>query len=92
MPRSHASPKKTTVPFRSVVPAAPPSSLVQTVKDGFGFGMGSALAHRAVGSIFGAGSQSTCGVERSAFENCVQTRSLETCSETQAAYTLCLHP
>jgi len=39
----------------AVVPASVsrPSSLLQTVKDGFGFGVGSAIAHRMVSAVVG---------------------------------------
>uniref|UniRef100_A0A6C0DBP4 CHCH domain-containing protein n=1 Tax=viral metagenome TaxID=1070528 RepID=A0A6C0DBP4_9ZZZZ len=47
-----SSSRKAPVPFSSPVPAPAPS-FGQTLKEGFAFGTGSAIAHRVVGAIFG---------------------------------------
>jgi len=60
MPRSANKPvvahkHTTSVPatFPATFPVSRPSSLLQTVKDGFGFGVGSAIAHRMVSAVAG---------------------------------------
>lgn len=73
-------------------------TLGQSIKQGFGFGAGSAIAHR----IFGAAPQivmpsdkkveSPCEKERTFFENCMKTKSSDDfCGSEQIAYTQCLH-
>lgn len=55
------------------VPAAAPT-LGQSMKDGFGLGIGSAIAHRVVSGIFGAPTVNTVAApprEPTAFEQCV---------------------
>jgi len=75
-----------------------PPTLGQSLKQGFGFGAGSAIAHR----IFGAAPQivmpsdkkveSPCEKERTFFENCMKTKSSDDfCGSEQIAYTQCLH-
>jgi hypothetical protein len=55
MPRRSSNPIVST-PQKTNVPAivVPKPSFLQTIKDGFAFGTGSAVAHRVVGSIFGS--------------------------------------
>jgi hypothetical protein len=73
------------------------------MKEGFGLGAGSAIAHRVVASIFGPPTVNTvaspspqapsqpCDKERYAFENCMKTQSMETfCGQEQMAYTRCI--
>jgi hypothetical protein len=83
----------------------PSSTLAQSMKEGFGLGAGSAIAHRVVASIFGAPTVNTvitgssqptpkqpCEKERLAFESCMKTQSMETfCGQEQIAYTSCLN-
>jgi hypothetical protein len=93
-------------PYSSVATtAAPPPALPsfgQTMKEGFSLGVGSAIAHRVVGAIFGAPtvnvSQTStpiahpCDKERFAFESCMKTQSMDTfCGQEQIAYTDCIH-
>jgi len=40
----------------ALAPNVTGSSLMQTVKEGFSFGLGSAIAHRVVGGLFGSSS------------------------------------
>lgn len=94
-------------PYSSVgqpLPNAGTPTLGQSMKDGFGLGVGSAIAHRVVGSIFGAPTVNTvvtgapqaapknpCDKERYAFEACMKTQSMETfCGQEQMAYTNCI--
>ena len=119
MPRSssnssvkHSAPSVPSTQFRTPsssvghpvpsVSAAP--SLGQSVKEGFGLGVGSAVAHRVVASIFGAPTvnvaQTTgsvqpvkypCDKERIAFESCMKTQPMDTfCGQEQIAYTDCI--
>lgn len=119
MPRSQPSssfkhtapsvpPRHFTNPYSSVghtLPtAAPTQTLGQSVKEGFGLGVGSAVAHRVVASIFGAPTvnvvqptssartnQHPCDKERIAFESCMKTQSIDTfCGQEQIAYTDCI--
>lgn len=109
MPRStsHSSSKSSPVPvfrnpYSSVANTQPvhieQPTLGQTLKQGFGFGAGSAIAHR----IFGATPtiqlpsnqkiESPCEKERTAFENCMRTKSSDDfCGNEQISYTQCLH-
>jgi hypothetical protein len=101
----HVPSTKFQNPYSSVatttpsVPTAP--SFGQTMKEGFGLGVGSAVAHRVVASIFGAPTVNVtqpvatnnqpCDKERVAFENCMKTQSFETfCGQQQLAYTSCI--
>ncbi len=93
-------------PYSSVASTTPAlsstaPSLGQSVKEGFGLGVGSAVAHRVVASIFGAPTvnvtqpvhtnKEPCDKERLAFENCMKTQSFETfCGQQQLAYTTCI--
>jgi len=56
MPRSNKIAPQKTVTVPAVV--VPKSSMLTTVKEGFSFGVGSAIAHRVVGGLFGLGSGS----------------------------------
>lgn len=50
----------------------PPPTLGQSMKDGFGLGVGSAIAHRLVAGIFGAPTVAVAQArEPTAFEQCV---------------------
>jgi hypothetical protein len=73
-------------------------TLGQSIKEGFGFGAGSAIAHRMFGlsPTIIAPSQNEvkrlCEKELSAFETCMKTKSADDfCGEYQMAYTQCLH-
>ena len=83
------------------VPSAP--TFGQTLKEGFALGTGSAIAHRMISSVFGAptvnvqsssSSQAVpepCEKERTAFENCMKTKSTDDfCGEQQLSYTQCI--
>ena len=72
-------------------------TLGQTLKQGFGFGAGSAIAHR----IFGATptiitptdkkTELLCEKELIAFQNCMQYKTAdEFCGQEQSSYTQCL--
>ncbi len=93
-------------PYSSVgATTSPPSHLTieqptlgQTIKQGFGFGAGSAIAHRILGptpTILQAPSdkkvEHPCEKELIAFESCMKTRSTDDyCGNEQMAYTHCL--
>jgi hypothetical protein len=62
MPRS-AQKKYAPAVIKPMTPVKPPvpaqqNSMLSTVKEGFSFGVGSAIAHRVVGGLFGLGSGS----------------------------------
>jgi hypothetical protein len=72
-------------------------TLGQSIKQGFGFGAGSAIAHRFFGAspTILAPSQPEvklpCDKERTAFENCMKTKSTDDfCGDQQMAYTQCI--
>ena len=76
-------------------PSAP--TFGQTLKEGFSFGMGSAIAHRifnpfpTVVEPSQKKSNDPCEKERMAFETCMKTRSPETfCGGEQMSYTQCI--
>ena len=75
----------------------------QSMKDGFGLGIGSAIAQRVVGSILGAPTvnvvnqseekprEHPCDKEFNAFENCIKTRSMEGfCDQEQSSLRSCI--
>jgi hypothetical protein len=69
------------------------------LKQGFGFGAGSAIAHRMFGAaptLYQSPSdkkhEEACEKERLAFETCMKTKSADDfCGEQQMGYTQCLH-
>lgn len=84
-------------PLSSVANPVPTATFGQTLKEGLAFGAGQAVAHRVVGSLFGSSAPSQnevklpCDKERSAFETCMKTKSVEDfCGEQQMAYTQCI--
>lgn len=74
------------------------------IKEGFGFGMGSAIAHRMVGSFFPSNGTvaaappppreaewvEPCKTERRIFENCLISESEFFCHNQQDTLTTCL--
>lgn len=107
MPRSsssHSKPTSThhppvtfTNPYSSVgavVPHQP--TLGQSIKQGLGFGAGSAIAHRFLNpfpTVYPNDdkAEEACKKERLAFEMCMKTKSVEDfCGEQQMSYTKCL--
>ena len=56
MPRSNKiAPQKPAIVTQKPVTAPAKPNMLTTIKEGFGFGVGSAVAHRVVGSLFGSG-------------------------------------
>jgi hypothetical protein len=113
MPRSSSSSSKPHTSYHPPAVRSQPQSSIgttsrveieqptlgQSMKQGFGFGAGSAIAHR----IFGAtptiipaspsnkNNEGPCEKERSAFETCMKTKSADDfCGEQQMSYTQCL--
>lgn len=104
---SSRSTPRAVVPYR---PPLPPTSVThhvdtsrtlgQSIKDGFGLGVGSGIGHAMVSRVFGLGSPTTpvsqtqtpkepCEFERKAFELCL-TSNNDTCHNKQFALTECL--
>jgi hypothetical protein len=78
MPRSIAAKNKTsTVPVHAtMIPAYRPPTIGQSIKEGFGVGVGVSLANRIVSGIFGPPTVQTIQVSQkvptvSAFEQCI---------------------
>ena len=46
------APKRRQIPTSQIIVAKPTSSLMQTVKDGLGFGLGQGIAHTVVSRLF----------------------------------------
>jgi hypothetical protein len=116
MPRSevrrqttlHNKPHYPTVvkPQPTLVPSVPAStpSFGQIVKEGIGFGAGSAIGHRIVGAVFGSNSTpittpptvpvaappGKCTTERNAFELCLKTKSDDQCNNEVLSYKQCI--
>ena len=113
MPRSstssRSSPHSSLSKYKpsTVVPYTPhieQPTLGQTVKQGFGLGVGSGIGHVLVGRVFGVGSptaptvsphqtsppkKETCEFERKVFENCLINHR-ELCHNEQLSLTECL--
>ena len=77
-----------------VAPAAP--GFGQVLKEGLAFGVGQATAHNLVNSFFGTNKVQTiqvaskCNPERTAFENCLKTKTLdEQCSSEMISLQQC---
>lgn len=104
---AHKSSSPVTVPFRNPLSGvgtyspSPAPTFGQSMKDGFGLGVGSAIAQRVVSSVLGAPtvnvsspsqvSNNPCDKERMAFESCMKTQSMESfCGQQQMAYTECI--
>lgn len=64
-------------------PLQPQSSLSQTIKEGFSFGVGSAVAHRMVNSVLGPSHQPVAPV--ALFEQC-KVYTMETYKECKTFY------
>jgi hypothetical protein len=80
MPRS--AQKKHVPAFINPMSSVKPTSMLSTVKDGFSFGVGSAIAHRVVGGLFGSGqvqpqsqSQSQPPLRNREYEQCLSEHS-----------------
>ena len=95
MVRNTKRSKRSTPPPQLAPPPPPPSghraSFLDVIRQGFGFGTGSALAHAAVGSVIGASSNAPLppSANRGSFlssdpERCVETieRLYQQCIET----------
>lgn len=93
MPRSKAT----------IVPVSPPASpvshpkpsMVQTVKEGFSFGVGSSLARHFVDRLMGGPSgrvdPAPCEQQRKSFENCILAEENEMyCGDKKANLQACL--
>lgn len=109
MPRSQSTSKSnhsSVVPFRNPYSSVGNTSAVhveqptlgQSIKQGFGFGAGSAIAHRMFGmtpTIIAPSDKkisNPCDKELTAFTNCLKTTSTDGfCGEEQIAYTKCLN-
>lgn len=101
MPRSQSSKSKSSlsVPNSSIAPYTPHPlpSFGQTMKEGFAFGTGSAIAHRMFGTAANmivpsvTTSEIPCNNERLAFETCMKTKSADDfCGNEQTAYSHCI--
>ncbi len=107
MPRSSSShskphinyhpPATFTNPYSSVGAMNPSQpTLGQSIKQGLGFGAGSAIAHRLLNpfptiALSDKKESVPCEKERLAFETCMKTKSADDfCGEQQMGYTQCL--
>jgi len=91
MPRDNNKKTYLVVPKPAVVaPSAP--SLGQSIKDGFGLGIGSSIGHHLFESFFRRieepVKQEKCFIERREFENCMRTNS--SCEDRQIIFQQCL--
>jgi hypothetical protein len=105
MPRSQKSQPVPTprvpvpVPARPLlpsVPTIPQPAFIDSIKTGFTFGVGNALAQRLVSNAFGLSNQpetekEICSKERIVFQECMKTKSDDGfCGMEQMAYSQCL--
>lgn len=91
-------PRTNTVIHPPSVISAVPSSFGQVVKDGIGFGAGSAIGQRVVAAMFGPQTISVtptpsekkefCLSERDTFEACMRSQSV--CNNEFLAYSQCI--
>lgn len=100
-PSSHPKPTVPSVrPQSSLIPSTslPTASFGQTIKDGIGFGAGSAIGHRIVGAILGPSVPTSgvappglCASERDAFELCLKTKHADNqCNNEMLSYKQCI--
>lgn len=85
-------------PSPMVLPQAP--TMMQSMKDGFGLGLGSSIAHNVVGRMFGAPAytpnrptepeKKPCANELREFENCLVSSDTTFCGDKQNAYVECI--
>ena len=102
MPRSSKKSSSVAIaPVTSVpAPLVAKPSMLQTVKEGFSFGVGSSIAHTMVGRLFGSSSQihpqaptapvDSCYKERRDYETCILNEDIYRCNDKQETYTLCI--
>jgi hypothetical protein len=102
MPRSSSSQSKLPVKYTPPQSSTPSRMEIeqptfgQTLKQGFGFGAGSAIAHRLLNpfptlTLSDKKIQETCEKERLAFETCMKTKSADDfCGNEQMSYTQCI--
>jgi hypothetical protein len=88
------------VPFHPTVPTTSPT-LGQSMKDGFGLGLGSGIGHMVINRMFGPSypvhpqpppqnsQKEPCEFERKVFENCILNKG-EVCHNEQLSLTECL--
>ena len=81
-------------PLPPLVAQPPVPSFGELLKQGLGFGLGQAVAHRAVASVLNPSqtpSKKVCEKELVAFESCLKTRAPDVyCGNEQTAYTHCV--
>lgn len=83
-------------PLLPAVPTIPQPAFLDSIKSGFTFGVGNALAQKAVSHAFGLSNQpetvkEVCSKERIAFQECIKTRIEDGfCGIEQLALTECL--
>lgn len=107
MPRTSSSSQKkqgsSVAPFQNPLssighPTPSPPSFGQTLKEGFAFGTGSAIAHRIFNPFHSVSPapvekkiESPCEKERYAFETCMKFKSSDDfCGNEQMSYTQCI--
>lgn len=102
MPRQQSQKNSTSlqvIPRTNTVIHTPSSTMGQSIKDGIGLGVGSALAQRAVSAIFGPPTVTTvsqlpsepnapCISERNIFETCMRSQTV--CNNEFLAYSQCI--
>ena len=85
-------------PLSAVVAHPPRSSIFDTMKEGFSFGTGSAIAHSMVGSLFPRPQQpqqqveTPCYSQRLMYEKCIlmHDEAQVYCHDANASYTACI--
>jgi hypothetical protein len=98
MPRTNKS-QPPSVPARPLlppVPTIPQPAFIDSIKTGFTFGVGNALAQKAVSQVFGLSNQpetvkEVCSKERIAFQECMKIKDTDGfCGIEQMNLTECL--
>ncbi len=101
MPAPPPMPYKPAAP-PMVLPQVQQPTMMQSMKDGFGLGLGSSIAHNVVGRMFGApaytpnkpssdsAEKKPCAAELREFENCFVSSDTTFCGDKQNTYVECI--
>ncbi len=97
------APMKSAVSTTPIPPQYPQQTMGSIIKEGVGFGMGSAIGHRVIGAFFPTHTAiapapttashknpDACTTERAVFETCLLNESEFFCGSQQASLSACL--
>lgn len=92
MPRDNSKKNYLVIPPKPSVVSVQGPSIGQSIKDGFGIGIGSSIGRHLFESFFHRieepAKHEKCAIERREFENCMRTNS--SCEDRQITFQQCL--